>query len=72
MSEIAAFSLESPITALRDLLLGHEPPIHARMTEPDYSAKYLRIHTPITDSDLAAPCDARSRTAGVSCLRLCA
>ena len=54
MSKIASFSTQAPIAALRELLLGHEPPIHARMTEPSYSAKYLRVQSSITDADLAA------------------
>lgn len=54
MSKIASFSTQAPIAVLRELLLGHEPPIHARMTEPSYDAKYLRVQLPITDADLAA------------------
>lgn len=47
-------SLATPLVALRHLVLRHQPPGHARMTEATYTAKYLRVPSPITDADLAA------------------
>jgi len=34
--------------------LAHQPPAHARMTDPGYAAKYYRVSSPIGDDDLCA------------------
>ena len=46
-------TIDQVAAALRRTFLRHDPQQHARMTNAG-SAKYLRVHTPITDADLIA------------------
>jgi hypothetical protein len=48
------FSMADLVGQMRRFFLAHQPPVHARMTEPGYAAKYYRVADSIRDVDLIA------------------